>query len=182
MGDFSPFSIAAGLALCEVLDPHRCLGVKLKWPNDILVGDRKLAGILITTNLVGPLVETATVGIGLDVVPHPELPDTAISLSELDVDASRNLDRTTRLIMSALSFRYSAICRGDQAEALRGWADYLAFLDRQVELEDGDVRFVGELSGIDLSGALLLSTAHGPVTVTAGELTRGPRPEHPTSR
>src|SRR5215204_5105565 len=80
---FQPFSVAVGLAICEALDPEHRLGLQLKWPNDIIFRGRKLAGILIATNLNGSQVASAIIGIGINLLADPSYPETSIALEEI---------------------------------------------------------------------------------------------------
>lgn len=60
-------SMAAALAVAITLDDYQIQGAKVKWPNDIYVGDRKICGILIENSLAGRAVSRSIVGIGLNV-------------------------------------------------------------------------------------------------------------------
>jgi BirA family biotin operon repressor/biotin-[acetyl-CoA-carboxylase] ligase len=171
---FQSFSIAAGLAICEALDPDLSLGLQLKWPNDILFKDRKLAGILITSSLIGHIVSSAIVGIGLNLQADDSRPETAISLAEVDVAAQSLSDDPSKSILDALSRRYALICAGD-ASAIADWPARLAYRNQLVTLHDGQTTQTGNLEGLDPSGSLILRTPHGSRVITAGELTRGPR-------
>lgn len=174
---FQAFSIAVGLALCEALDPGGELELRLKWPNDILCCDKKLAGILVTSGLSGNNLDWAILGIGLNLLNDPDRPDSAISLSEIHTVSSAMLSNPIRSITEHISTRYDAILRDDPAQTLAGWPERLAWLHQPVIIENE----VGFLRGIDERGALLLETSDGIAAISAGELTRGPR-QHPTPR
>src|SRR3990170_4882909 len=60
-------SIVAPLAVAQALEETTALGPRIKWPNDVLVGGRKLAGVLIDTELSGQSVRYSLVGIGVNV-------------------------------------------------------------------------------------------------------------------
>lgn len=175
VASFQPMSIATGLAVCDALDPERQLDLKIKWPNDILAGDLKLGGILITAELSGPIVESAIVGIGVNFTSHADLPAYAVALGELcdrtDVEPIGLLSP----IAGALSVRYLAILEGDSNLALFGWRGRLAYRDQLVSIEEGQQQLVGILTGIDPTGSLQLQTPTGPQLVISGDLTRGPR-------
>ena len=94
--------LAAGLAVCDAL---RALGVarlRLRWPNDVLVGGRKLAGLLVDQFAPG----LAVVGVGINVANHPETHDPALRnqtarLADL-LPAPPSLDQLTALILDHL--------------------------------------------------------------------------------
>lgn len=173
---FQSFSIAAGLALCDALDPDGRLLLRLKWPNDILFDDRKLAGILVTTVVAGQNVESAVLGFGINLLPDPARADTAVSLADISEEALLTIDELFPMIAKEISNRYTAILQNDLATALIGWSTRLAWLNQTVSIQDGDARRTGYLRGIDEHGALILETTSGVITIAVGELVRGPRP------
>jgi len=134
----------AALAAARTLVPD--LEVSLKWPNDVLVGDRKLAGILAQRSSV---VDAVVVGLGLNV---GWAPDDAASL---DVDASPA--DVLRLVLS--SFDEPPI---DVGAAYRS---ALSTLGRgvRVELPSGAVAF-GTAIDLDLEGRLVVEAADGTLT------------------
>jgi len=172
---FQPMSIAAGLALCDALDPEQCLGLQIKWPNDVIVDGGKLAGILIATNIAGSSVESAVLGFGLNLAPDPCRPAHAISLADLGGATSDTSADLLSQITRALQSRYEAVVGGDTDRALRDWDDRLAFLDEKVTIQDGPSAVTGRIIGLSSSGSLILQTSAGPISIVSGEMTRGPR-------
>ena len=158
--------LLTGLAVAQTL---REFGVDagLKWPNDVLVGDGKLAGIL--AEVAAPVI---VVGLGLNVsLTADELPDpNAVSLSMLGHD----VDRTTLAVMvlSAMSEWVRQWRAGDRAALA---ADYRAMSitigTRVRAILPGDAEIVGIATGIDDSGRLLIDQAGTTVTVAAGDIT-----------
>ncbi|WP_019629091.1 biotin--[acetyl-CoA-carboxylase] ligase [Actinomadura atramentaria] len=144
---------------------------RLKWPNDVLVGDRKLAGILVEK--VG---DALIAGVGLNVgLRAEELPvPTATSLA---VEGAPRADRSTLLrgILREFENRYRAWtrCDGDPEESgLR--ADYkeiCATLGRTVRVElPGDRTLVGTAGDIDAAGCLVVRGPDGDESVSAGDV------------
>ncbi len=172
---FQGFSIAVGLALCEALDADHAIGLRLKWPNDLLYADRKLAGILIATSLTGSIIESAVLGIGLNLLADPERPGHAIALAEIPAFPTALMRDPLPAIVRAVTDRYNSIVEGDRTRALAGWESRLAFLGQPVEIRDAGVAQNGIVRGIDERGALVLETDRGMQVISAGELTRGPR-------
>ena len=142
--------LACGLAVCEAVEPLIGSGPgregrpAVKWPNDVWVGDRKLAGILIEARAIGPAVRTV-IGVGLNVANEP--PPGGTSLRELAESAPDSADVLTAVVRGLLSTgrRWDADVRGRVAErdALRG---------RRVRTDAGE----GVAGGIDADGALLV--------------------------
>jgi BirA family biotin operon repressor/biotin-[acetyl-CoA-carboxylase] ligase len=161
--------VAAHAALRSVLDDD--VEVWLKWPNDLLLGpDRgKVAGVLAQVG-GGAVV----MGIGINVDHRTgELPvPTATSLALQDLW----VDRTQLLIalLDQLATRYRHWCAhgGDpQSSGLR--TDYEAICDtvgRDVDVIHPSAVIAGIATAIDANGALIVQTATGPQTITAGDV------------
>ncbi len=174
LSEFQPFSVAVGLAICEVLDPDNHIGLQLKWPNDILFEGRKLGGIIITTVLSGQKVTAATLGIGLNLRPDPTLPETAIALEDVPGIPNSLVRCPEHRILSELSVRYTQLTSGESAP-IANWPTRLAFLGDLVNIHDGVSDLSGTLLGLDAQGALILRIPGGNQKISSGELTRGPR-------
>jgi BirA family biotin operon repressor/biotin-[acetyl-CoA-carboxylase] ligase len=164
-------TIAAGLA---VLDAVRELGAsraRLKWPNDVLVADAKLAGVLVETRGLDPARPHYVVGIGLNVrqaVFPPELTaERAVtSLRAIGVDAS--VDDAREHVLRALERRVDGISHGRGALA----ADYLSatqLCDRRVVVRTADREHSGTIAALSLDdGHLSLRTDAGALDVPLG--------------
>ncbi|MCA9858606.1 MAG: biotin--[acetyl-CoA-carboxylase] ligase [Thermomicrobiales bacterium] len=171
---FQPFSVMVGLALCEVLDPLEDAGIHLKWPNDLVIGERKLAGILVTASIQNATVERAVAGLGINLRCDPSGLSSAVSLEEMG--RLPEIDDATLVaeIAEAVARRYDQLLGGNGDMALAGWEHRLADLGEQVIVRDGERQREGRLVGIEPSGAMLLDTSEGVLSIHMGELTRGP--------
>jgi BirA family biotin operon repressor/biotin-[acetyl-CoA-carboxylase] ligase len=140
----------------------------LKWPNDVLVDGRKIAGILV--EVVGPGV--VVVGVGLNVSNQPaELPPGATSLA---IAGARDLDRADLLaaLLGDLADTYTAWRDGGDSEELR--AAYLtrcATVGRVVSVElPGGRAAQGSALTIDVDGRLVITSATGELALGAGDV------------
>ncbi len=152
------------------------LSCALKWPNDVLLGEQKVAGILVERVEAGSGAgAVAVVGVGINVsTPRAELPvDTATSLQ---LASGGEVDREALLghVLDALAEQYDAWrARGGAPEALR--ASYLEVCDTvgrevRVDLPNGE-RVVGTATGIDADGRLLVATDPlGTLALGAGDV------------
>ena len=168
--DWSGLSLAVGVSLAESLHPD----IRLKWPNDLWLHDRKLAGILIETASFGEGRDApryAVVGVGINIAARPAqgLSTPPASLREVwpDIDAPSALALLALpLVQAMLAFQqegYRAFqARFDARDALR---------DRQVALSDGSA---GTAHGTSETGALLVHTAGGMHAVTSSEVSVRP--------
>lgn len=169
--------LAAGVALCEAVREETGLPAGLKWPNDLLVRERKCAGILCEG--VPPRGEeppAIVVGIGVNLStpqealpPRPIFPATSMSLEgAVDLDADRLLER----ILGALRRWSAALERpGGAAAVVARFGELDALRGRRLRAElPGGTSIVGTDSGITPDGALRLETDGGIRDVYAGSL------------
>lgn len=164
--------LLAGVALHDAVHAVAGLPVGLKWPNDLLAADgRKLAGIL--TQTAG---EAVVLGIGLNVTStEAELPvETATSLALAGVP---DVDRTALLIeiLRRLDARYAqwADCGGDAAACglAAAYRAACTTLGRAVQVRLGsDAVVEGHADDVDELGRLVVRTAAGPRSVSAGDV------------
>jgi BirA family transcriptional regulator, biotin operon repressor / biotin---[acetyl-CoA-carboxylase] ligase len=156
---------AASLAL-------RRLGaaVVLKWPNDVLLENRKMAGIL-AERVETPGGPAVVVGIGLNVgMTREELPHdgaTSLAVQGLDVDRTDLLSA----LLERLRVEYDAFQRGELAALRAAYTDACATVGREVRVElPAGGSLTGEATGIDEGGRLLVSGPTGVVPVSAGDV------------
>jgi BirA family biotin operon repressor/biotin-[acetyl-CoA-carboxylase] ligase len=165
-------SIVSPLAIAEALEGIG-LAPRLKWPNDVLVGGRKIAGILIETELSGDAVKYALVGIGLnvnfDVEAVPEIATIATSVRrELGRDASR--EELLAALLNAFEARYEQAL-GDDA-VFQAWRSRLETLGRRVRATLGERVEEGVAEDVDAEGNLLVRRDDGSLAVVeAGDVT-----------
>jgi len=151
------------------------LDVQLKWPNDIMVNEAKLGGILSEVGFAGGTVSWAVLGLGLNVnISKDELIDLSATATSLSVELGRQVDRTALFcaICDELEPRYLRLQAGDYPAIWREWADSLCWYGREVSVSAGDdVTLVGKLLKVEQDGTLVIQPALGtPQQVTVGDL------------
>lgn len=165
-----------GVAVAQAIEEASGTSCKLKWPNDLLVRGKKVAGILTTSRLKGNAIDHVTVGIGINLGPSLEdLPSSATSVS---IEAGEQVARQTMLdaLLPRLDRRYRAFIAASGQLDLSDWSDRAAFLGERVVVEDADRKVQGRYVGIDQQGGLKLEMDDLSTRVfVVGELTRGPR-------
>jgi BirA family biotin operon repressor/biotin-[acetyl-CoA-carboxylase] ligase len=143
----------------------------LKWPNDVLAGQNKLAGILLEAEAVAGQHLAVVVGIGTNVVAAPEgTPTPAISLKALGVDIS------AEELFAALS-DFWAEFRGiwddgrGFSEIRRLWLERAAGLGQPVAIHSGGSTVAGTFDTIDETGCMIIRTSDGRrVPISAGDV------------
>ncbi len=164
--DWSGLSLAVGVAVARSLHPD----LRLKWPNDVWLGGRKLAGILIETAAAGAQ-RHAVIGIGINIAPRDaeglSTPPAALAELQPDWDAPRALQALVLPLVQAVQ----AFERAGFAP-VRTAFQALDLLDgRPLRLSDGTE---GTGAGVDATGALLVRTATGLVRVSSAEVSVRP--------
>lgn len=165
-------SLVVGLAVLRALRAHGLSGVGLKWPNDILVGNRKIAGILL--ELIGDPADICSVIIGIGINVNMRSPDVQIDQpwTSMLLEGGELVDRS-ELAVSVLE--QLDLCLAQSAyggfKTLRAeWeADHL-WQGRSASLVAGQRRIDGVVLGVDDSGALRMDVEGVENVFSGGEL------------
>lgn len=151
-------SLVIGIVMAEVLNQLGSTDIKVKWPNDLYLKDRKLAGILV--ELTGKTGEAANVVIGAGINLSMRDPDSSVvnqqwaNLTEEKSDISRN-----QIVASLVSTLHKTLVEFETqglAPFISRWRKLDNFLNRPVKLLIGEQDIYGIARGIDQQGALLL--------------------------
>ena len=177
----SLITIAAGVAVADAIQTATGLVTRVKWPNDVFVEERKLAGIL-TEAVVGADVQAprarsirhVVLGFGINVMPAAHPPDVAARATSIEGELGRAVDRGLLLAeaLCALAARYVQLQTGYAAEVTNAWRARAAqTFGRSVRWDTGDATVEGIAENIDEAGALVVRTPRGVERVISGELT-----------
>ncbi len=139
-----------------------------KWPNDIVVDWKKLAGILIETKISHPDLVYAIVGVGLNVnLTAEELPTEATSIF-LASKKRFSLERTLSSILTILERHYGSL--RDEGAVVGDWWKHCAHREKPVIIKTSNGRVRGKSVGVNLDGSIIVQTDQGSVTVPDGTL------------
>lgn len=160
--DVPPMTLAIGIGLCDAIRSTGCVAA-LKWPNDVLVGHAKVAGVLVEAQSQGHRLESVVIGIGVNlggVLP----PEVAAVATTLEAASGGPVDREEFLVRLLAHVerwveRYVAI---GLAEIIPAWTERMVPGLAARALVDG-APLVGEVVGLDDDGALLLRDLDGAV-------------------
>jgi BirA family biotin operon repressor/biotin-[acetyl-CoA-carboxylase] ligase len=168
-------TLAAGVAVVEGIQAATGLAADVKWPNDVYVHGRKVAGILAeasSSNAAGA-IQHVIVGAGINVLPALYPPEIAGCATSLEAELGRPVDRGLLLAeyLCSLAARYDDLQSGRGTAVVGAWRTRAAsMLGRRVQWEGAGATHDGVALDIDDTGALVVRTAAGPVRVTAGEV------------
>jgi BirA family biotin operon repressor/biotin-[acetyl-CoA-carboxylase] ligase len=169
-------TVASAAALRRAIASETGLKPEIKWPNDILVGGKKVAGILTELNAELDRVKHVILGIGVDVnlgtgeFP-PELRKLATSLK---IESGKAVERPelAAAILRELDFDYARICAGKFAVVADEWEAQCATIGHDVTVQIGGRKIRGRAESLDDDGALLVRTEYGHLErITGGDVT-----------
>ncbi|MFB3819025.1 MAG: biotin--[acetyl-CoA-carboxylase] ligase [Candidatus Methylomirabilales bacterium] len=160
-------TLAAGVAAAEAVGRVSGVPALVKWPNDVVLDGRKVAGILTEATTVGAELAQVVVGIGINCRHRredfpEELRDAATSIA---LAAGRPVERQVlaAALFNALDGWYAVLCRGDAAAVVRASRAVSAILGREVTVLAEGRAWRGVAVNIDETGALLVQDAGGAV-------------------
>ena len=163
--------LVAGLAAAEAIAMTSSLKTDLRWPNDLLIGERKTGGILVECRTEGNEVSFVVIGIGINVHQSDFDPDLSTPATSLDLEAGRPISRQALLVSLLKSLQRETSGLHDPAVVAAVSARVAQvstwLWNRRVEVH-GPQACVGVTAGLDEHGFLLVRTANGVVTVQTG--------------
>lgn len=165
-------SLSVGLAVVRALTKFGVTGLGLKWPNDILYRDKKMAGILLEMQGDPSGVCQVIVGVGLNVdMSGANTADISQPWTDL-AQVVGTVDRNALVaeLMSALYLAFQEFSVGGFAAHKDEWCRYDVFAGRAVKVQLGETYIEGVVAGLDRSGGLILTTAEGERVFNGGEI------------
>ena len=158
-------TIASATALWRAIRNTTDLRPEIKWPNDILIGGKKVAGILTELRAELDRVHHMTIGIGVDVnvAAHELPPEIRPIATSLQIEAGTEISRVdlAAAIIFELDIAYGRICSGKVPEVADEWEASCGTIGKHVAVQVGDRKISGRAESLDDDGALLIRTEHG---------------------
>ena len=134
-------------------------GVKIKWPNDIYVGDKKIAGILIENSFSGPALDVTVVGIGLNLNQTEFPPDLPNPISMLQLTGVEHRPEIVlRELIVSIQMRYLQLKFGLRDKVSNEYLNSLYRFNVTSRFSDSDGIFNAKIIGIHSTGELILET------------------------
>ena len=170
------FTVAAATALRRAIEIETGLKPEIKWPNDILIGGKKVAGILTELSAELDKVRHVILGIGVDVnLNAGELPaELRSQATSLKIEAGHAFSRAdlATAILQELDRDYLRVRSGRFAEVADDWEAHCQTIGRNVTIQIGNRRVQGRAESLGESGELLLRTEHGHLErISGGDVT-----------
>lgn len=159
---YSELAFVAGVAAAELLEVDCGLRPSLKWPNDVLIDDKKLVGILVEV-----ANGAAVIGIGINILQTelpPEISDRATSVA-IEGGCCTDVERLTERLIRILF----AFCARPFEEIMTQWRKYMWGIGRSVAVDTEGGTISGSIAGVDADGALLIDTPDGARRIIAAD-------------
>jgi BirA family biotin operon repressor/biotin-[acetyl-CoA-carboxylase] ligase len=169
-------TVASATALRRAIQAETGLKPEIKWPNDILIRGKKVAGILTELSAEPDRVKHVILGIGVDVnLTAGEFPtDLKKIATSLKIETGEPISRAELAteILRELDFDYARIRAGKFSEISDEWEMHCVTIGKNVNVQIGDRKIRGRAESLDDDGALLLRTEHGHLErITGGDVT-----------
>jgi len=158
-------TMAGSIAVARAIRKEYDIGALIKWPNDVFIGNKKVAGLLLELSAEADVVHHALLSIGIDVnVPisnfSPELQDRITSIS---IELGHEVDRAALLarILKEFESRFLLVESGEYDTIIQEWKSISCTLENRVQIRTLKNSFEGDAVDIDEFGALIIRKENG---------------------
>ena len=165
-------NLAVPLAVANSINNVYQLETDLKWPNDILINKRKVAGILLESTSTGNSIDKLVIGIGLNVNQTNFQGEFKISPTSLRLELKHNVEREKVLaeVLNNLEENLERLLLKPK-EIIEEWKTNCSMIGEKIEIVEGDQKLFGIFEDVDDNGYLLLRTGNKIENIQFGDLT-----------
>lgn len=167
-------TLACGLGVCRAIRKYTGLNALIKWPNDIIIGNKKICGILTEMKAEANRISYAIAGIGINVNTTEFEEDIKHKATSLSVEANKAIDRAElfKEIMVYLEKSFDDYFSKPDGAISDEYIKLCATLGRNVTVTRGNTIFNGRAVGVEATGDLLVEASDGTtIQVSSGEVT-----------
>ena len=167
-------TMAGSIAVARAIRKEFDLGALIKWPNDIFIGNKKVAGLLLELSAEADTIHHCLLGIGIDAnVPLNQFsPELQKEITSISAELGHEVDRATFLarILKEFENRFLLIESGEYDAIVREWKSLSCTLEQRVHITTIKNSFEGDAIDIDEYGALIIRKDNGKIErVIAGD-------------
>jgi len=176
-GEAVLLTLLAAVQLCKTMEEIFLLQPRIKWPNDVLLDGKKIAGILAEMHAEQEHIHFLILGIGVNLNMTAEMfpPDIRYPATSLRMVLGRVVDRVafTRKYLENMDNGYASFLKEGASSVRQDWLQLCAHTDREIEVNTSKGTRRGRFGGIDDDGALiLLISKHRKEKIRAGDVIR----------
>ncbi len=166
----------AAIAVCDAIREATNLAATLKWPNDVMVAGKKVAGILLDLSAEAETVNYAVIGIGINAnvdasklkIDREGKPAVTSLMDELGHDVNRL--QLTKLLLEKIELFYMALEKNGPAAIVAEWCKRSDMMGKKVNVIQQDKRYDGIAADVNDDGSLRVRTTKGDMNVTSGDV------------
>ncbi|MCL5267602.1 MAG: biotin--[acetyl-CoA-carboxylase] ligase [Bacteroidetes bacterium] len=165
-------TFSAAVAVAEAIEDVAKVRPELKWPNDVLLGSRKVCGILLESVFSSDDLSSVVLGVGLNVNQRHFPAEISARATSLSVYTGKKFDRDEILsaILGKFASIYETVRARDFYSVMKKWRDRSNMFGRKIRLRLADKVYEGICDEITDDGAIVVQTSTGFKTFTAGEI------------
>jgi len=167
-------TIVTAVALSDTLRESGVPGHRIKWPNDILAGDKKLSGILTEMKGDTDAIEFIITGIGININATLEdyPPELHSTVTSLNIILNRITDRNDfiALLLSNFEKYYNRFLQGEFSGILTTWKEQADIVNREIKVQQFNEIFSGRVIDLNEDGNLIVDTGVEIRTVNSGDI------------
>jgi BirA family biotin operon repressor/biotin-[acetyl-CoA-carboxylase] ligase len=166
-------TLVSALAVQTAIYQQTGLATQIKWPNDIVIGGKKVCGILTELSTQIDYINHVVVGIGINVHNEQFPAELTTRATSLYLESGKRYSRAALVeaVCERFEYYYDIFMKTQDLSALRAEYDQcLVNIDRQVRVLDPQGEYEGRAVGINDKGALLVETPEGKKQVDSGEV------------
>ena len=173
----SLFPMSTSLALAVSIEKTLKIKTELKWPNDVTINGRKVAGILIDASVESNKIDYLIIGVGINFKINPGTISKSIKQKKYDIDTLVNKNQDTRPVELVQQFllelekTYNDIMIGNVGTIRKEWMKRSSTIGKNVTITLTTGTLKGKVTGIDKTGALVLSRNGTVQHILAGDMT-----------
>jgi BirA family biotin operon repressor/biotin-[acetyl-CoA-carboxylase] ligase len=164
-GDVAKITLVTALAVAKTLRKLYGLNARIKWPNDLLIRNKKICGVMAEAALKERIVDSVVVGIGINAnftlngLPE-DLQTTATTLKEV-LKENVDLEELVCVLLKEFEEYYKRFNEKEFGDLLLEWRSMASFLGKKVEIKGLKERLCGVAVGVDRNGELIIRLENG---------------------
>ena len=179
ISDATIIPLAASLALCESIKKVHKIKTDVKWPNDITIDGKKVAGMLIDTSIQGNKVENLVLGIGINFAVNIQQIEKRLKKSTnfygvTSLFPEKNSPSKIELLVQfllELEKVINSLIKGKNAQIIRDWSKHTNMFGKAISVNTGNGKISGIAKKIDSDGALIIKTGTKNRRIFVGDVT-----------
>ena len=179
ISDATIIPLAASLALCESIKKVHKIKTDVKWPNDITIDGKKVAGMLIDTSIQGNKVENLVLGIGINFAVNIQQIEKRLKKSPnfygvTSLFPEKNSPSKIELLVQfllELEKVINSLIKGKNTQIIRDWSKHTNMFGKTISVNTGNGKISGIAKKIDSDGALIIKTGTKNRRIFVGDVT-----------